>query len=289
MIVLGGSSCQVLAKEVADDLGCELGNLTTKRFPDGELYLRINSDVRGDDLVVIQSISRPQDSSMVELLILLETLKDLGAGKTITVVPYYGYGRQDKRFNDGEAISARVVAKHIQLDSDVFYTINVHEKHIMDFFDIPTRELDASALLGDYFKMHDLEDPVVMAPDIGAMALAKGIAEYVGCDCDYLEKKRLRPGEVETKPKTLDVKDKDVILVDDMIDSGGTMIEAIKLLKSQNAGNVLVGCIHPVLTGSTISNLFASGAVDVVATNTLPSQISFITVSPLISMALKKL
>jgi ribose-phosphate pyrophosphokinase len=287
-IVFGGSACQILAKEVADELNFELGQPTIKNFPDGERYLRIDSDVKGKDCIVIQSTSKPQDSNLFELLTILETLKDLGAAKISTVVPYFGYGRQDKRFLEGEAVSARVAAKHIQLNSDEFFTINVHQTEILKFFSIPATVLDAAPMLGDYFKTHELEAPVVIGPDKGAIELAKNVASIIGCGSDYLEKRRIAPGQVEMKPKTLDIADKDVILVDDMIDSGGTMLEAINMLRAQKAGNVLVGCVHPVLTGNVITRLFGAGAVDVIATNTIPSEISFITAAPLIANALKR-
>ncbi len=286
--VFGGSACQILAKEVADELGSELGQLTVKNFPDGEYYLRIDSDVKGKDCVAIQSTSKPQDSNLFELLAILETLKDMGASKISTVVPYFGYGRQDKRFLGGEAVSARVAAKHIQMNSDEFFTVNVHQTEILKFFSIPATVLDAAPVLGDYFKTHELEAPVVIGPDKGAIELAKSVANIIGCGSDYLEKRRIAPGQVEMKPKNLDVADKDVILVDDMIDTGSTMIEAINMLRAQKAGNVLVGCVHPVLTGNVVTRLFGAGAVDAVATNTIPSQISFITVAPLIANALKK-
>ncbi|MBI5253251.1 MAG: ribose-phosphate diphosphokinase, partial [Euryarchaeota archaeon] len=278
----------ILAKEVADELGSELGQLTIKNFPDGERYLRIDSDVKGKDCVAIQSTSKPQDSNLFELLAILETLKDMGAGKISTVVPYFGYGRQDKRFLGGEAVSARVAAKHIQMNSDEFFTVNVHQTEILKFFSIPVAILDAAPVLGDYFKIHQLEAPVVIGPDKGAIELAKSVAGIVGCGSDYIEKRRIAPGQVEMKPKNLDVANKDVILVDDMIDTGSTMIEAINMLRAQKAGNVLVGCVHPVLTGNVVTRLFGAGAVDAVATNTIPSQISFITVAPLIANALKK-
>lgn len=287
-IVFGGSACQILAKEVADELNFELGQLTVKNFPDGERYLRIDSDVKGKDCIAIQSTSKPQDSNLFELLAILETLKDMGASKISTVVPYFGYSRQDKRFLGGEAVSARVIAKHIQLNSDEFFTVNVHQTEILKFFSIPATVLDAAPVLGDYFKIHELEAPVVIGPDKGAIELAKSVAGIVGCSSDYLEKRRIAPGQVEMKPKNLDVADKNVILVDDMIDTGSTMIEAINMLRAQKAGNVLVGCVHPVLTGNVVTRLFGAGAVDAVATNTIPSQISFITVAPLIANALKK-
>ena len=288
MIVFGGSSCQVLGKEVSDGLGVDFGSLFVKKFPDGELYLRVDSEVKGEDVVVVQSISKPHGENLWELLLLLDTLKDLGCGKITTVVPYYGYGRQDKVFNRGEALSSRAIAQHIQLNSDEFLTINLHEKHILDFFTIPSRELDATPLLGEYYGSFDLDCPLVLAPDSGALQLAEGVSKGLGADCNHLEKNRLEPCKVETKSKNVNAKGRDVIIVDDMIDSGGTIVEALKILKDQGAGDIYVSCVHPLFTGNVMGRLFSSGAVDIVATNTINSQVSFVTVSSLIIEALKQ-
>jgi ribose-phosphate pyrophosphokinase len=286
MIIFGGSTCQSLAREVAEELGAKIGELTMKQFPDGERYLCVDIDVKGKDCVVIQSTSKPQDENIMELLQLLDTLKENGAGKVTTVVPYFGYGRQDKCFKDGENLTSKTISKHIEISSDEFYSVNLHKKHILDFFKIPAKELDAGPILGEYFKTHELEAPVVIGPDNGAERLAAGVADVLNCPYDYLEKKRLGPGQVEMKPKKIDVAGKDVILVDDIIDTGGTMVEAMKMLLAQGAANILIGTIHPVLTGNIISRLFANGAADVVATNTINSQISYLTVSSLIAEAL---
>lgn len=285
-VVFGGSTCQVLAMEIAREADFEAGYLTIKKFPDGERYLRIESDVEGKECIVVQSTCRPQDKNVLELLSILDTLRDLGAEKIISVVPYYGYSRQDKSFNPGECISSKTIAKHIQLNSDAFFTVNIHQKHVLDFFEIPAEELDATPLLGEYYKTLGLETPVVVAPDKGAKALAEGVAKVLGCDTDYLKKKRLGPGRVEVKPKEVEVQGSDMIIVDDIIDSGGTMLEAMKMLKAQGAEEVFIGCIHPVLTGNITTRLYSAGAADVVATNTIPSQISRVSVSPLIAKAL---
>lgn len=287
-LIIGGSSCQILAKEISDELKVELGAITTTRFPDGELYVRIDSDVKDKECAVIQSTCRPQDSNLFELFAILETLKDLGAKRITTVVPYFGYGRQDKRFKPGEAISARVAAKHISLHSDEFYAVNIHEKALLKFFQIPAQALDAAPALGEYFKSYELVEPLVIGPDDGAKDLAEGVSKVLGCKCDVIEKKRIAPGKVEMKKKELNAKDKDVVIVDDIIDSGSTVLSALEMLRSQDAANVFVGCVHPVLTGNIAARLFAAGSVDVVATNTIPSQISFITASSVIAPALSK-
>jgi ribose-phosphate pyrophosphokinase len=287
-IVFSGSSCQTLAKEVADELDSELGRLTIRRFPDGEKYVRIESDVKGKDCTVLQSICAPQDSHFFELLAILETLKEMGSREVMTVVPYYGYGRQDRSFEAGEAVSSRMIAKHIQLHSDAFLTVNIHKETILNFFQIPSQNLDASQELVEYFKTYEMEAPLVIAPDAGAISLAENVARGLHCPYDYLEKKRLAPGKVEMRPKNLDATGKNIILVDDIIDSGNTILEALRTLRLQEARDLFIGCIHPVLTGNVVSRLFATGAVDVVATNTIPSQISFITVSSLIAGALQE-
>ncbi len=287
-ILFPGSVCQVLGREVADEIGVEVGDITIKTFPDGERYLRVHSEVKGMECAVVQSTSRPQDANILELITLMETLRELGAAGVVAAVPYLAYGRQDRRFLPGEALSSRVVAKHISMGCDELITINIHEEHILDFFGVKARNLDASPVLGDYFECHELESPIVIAPDQGAQDIAREVASRVKGKHDYLVKQRLAPGKVEMSPKRLAVDGKDVVLVDDMIDSGSTMLEAIRILREQGASRVLVGCVHPVLTGNVVTRLFTWGAVDVVATNTIPSEISFITVSALLSQALKE-
>jgi ribose-phosphate pyrophosphokinase len=286
-ILFSGSVCQVLGRELADEAGAELGEVKIRRFPDGERYLRVQSEVKGKDCAVVQSTPRPQDANILELITLTETLKDLGAGKVVAVVPYLAYGRQDKQFLPGEALSSRVVAKHISMGCDEVITVNIHEEHILKFFGVDAKNLDASPMLGEYFEGHQLESPLVIAPDEGALYIAEGVAAQVKGSSDYLVKHRIAPGKVEMTPKNLKVRDKNVILIDDMIDSGSTMLEAIKILSAQGAANLLVGCIHPVLTGNIVTRLFSAGALDVVATNTIPSEISFITVSSLLAEALR--
>lgn len=261
--------------------------MEVKEFPDGERYFRIETDVKGEDCTVIQSISKPQHHNFFELMATLENLKDLGAKRIRAVVPYFGYGRQDQRFLDGEAITSRMIAKHIQLHADEFYSINLHKEAILDFFDIPAQNLDAFNLIGEYFKEKDLEDPIVVGPDMGASDLASKVADILCCNSDCLEKKRLGPGKVEMRPKNVDITDKDIIIVDDIIDSGGTVLTALKTLKAQAARSVHIACIHPVFTGNIVSRLNAAGAGDVVATNTIPSNVSRISVASIIASALK--
>ncbi len=284
-LVVGGSASQALAGEVAEALGLRIISCMIKRFPDGELYLKFEEDVDGKGFIVIQSTCRPQDSNILELIFIQETLKDLGAKKIITVVPYFGYGRQDRRFEHGEALSSKIVAKLIEGSSDYFITINPHKDHILEFFSIPTKGLDASPLLAEKFK--DSVD-FVLAPDKGAVNMAKNVAEILDAEYDYLKKKRIAPGVAETEIKNLNISNKSVLIVDDIIDSGGTIVNAVKTVR-ESAKNVYVACIHAVLSVNAVTRIYASGVKKVISTNTIPSQISEISVAPLLSSVLREI
>lgn len=287
MIVFGGGSSQTLAGEVANKLGCELGSAVLNSFPDGEKYVKIESPVEGEDVIVIQSTERPQDENLMELFFMLDALKDQWADVT-AVLPYYGYGRQDRAFTTGEAAAARTVAKHIEVGARKFLTINPHKEHILDYFDIPAASVDASRLIGEYFKERDLNRPVVVAPDAGSRGMAQRVADSLGCECANCEKKRLGPGKVVTSAEGINLKGNDVLIVDDIIDSGGTIVESAKALRSRGAGNIYVGCVHPVFTG-TASERINRIADGLVATNTIQTEYSKISVAGLIADAVKKI
>ncbi len=286
MIVIGGSSSQMLAREVAGALGCELGSAVIKRFPDGEKYVKVDSKVEGEDVVVVQSTSRPQDENLIELFLMLDALSDQWADVT-AVLPYYGYGRQDKSFAAGEAVAARTIAKHIEVSARRFITINPHKKYILDYFKIPSVSVDASSLIGEYFRERDLNQPVVVAPDAGARDMAQRVADSLGCECANCEKKRLGPGKVITSAENISLDGNDVLIVDDIIDSGGTIVESAKALRSRGAGNIYVACVHPVFTGAA-SERISRIADELVATNTIQTEYSKISVAGLIADAVKR-
>ncbi len=284
-LVVGGSASQALAGEVAERLNLGVLGCIIKRFPDGELYLKFEEDVSDKGFIVIQSTCKPQDSNIIELVFIQETLKDLGAKKIITIVPYFGYGRQDRRFESGEALSSKIVAKLIGESTDYFMTVNPHKDHILDFFKIPAKSLDASQLIGERFKG---EVDFVLAPDRGAVDIARNVASVLGAEFDYLEKKRIAPGVAETSYKELSVDGKNVLIVDDIIDSGGTIVNAVKAVRN-SAKNIYVACIHAVLSVNAVTRIYSAGVKRIVSTNTIPSQISEISVAPLISNALREI
>ncbi|MBM4240228.1 MAG: ribose-phosphate diphosphokinase [Euryarchaeota archaeon] len=286
-MIIGGSASQKLAANIAGELGDTLCSIETRKFPDGERYIRIKGKLE-DEAVVIQSTGYPQDENLIELFFLLKNLKTLDVNDIKVVIPYFGYGRQDKRFRSGEAVSASIVLDLLQ-DSGAskIFTINLHENNITEFFDIPVHNLSAMPLIADYIK-EILDDPVIIAPDKGALEHAEEIAGILRCEHDYLEKRRISPNEVETKPKNLDVDERQAVIIDDIISTGGTMINASKILKEHGASKIIVACVHPVLVGNSLLKIFATGVVDVVATNTLTSDVSVISVASLIADALRR-
>lgn len=286
-MIIGGSASQKLAAKVARDLGENLIPIETRRFPDGERYIRVNGKVP-KEVVVIQSTGYPQDENLMELFLLLKNLKSLGVERTRVVIPYFGYGRQERRFKSGEAVSAVIIAELLEAaGASEIYSINLHEKNIKEFFNIPVYEMSAMPLIANYIQ-ENLEDPMVIGPDKGALGFAREISNILNCECDYLEKVRISPEKVETKPKNLDVADRNVVIIDDIISTGGTIINATKMLKDLGAKKVVVGCVHPILVEDALLKIFAAGVDDVFSTDTLRSDVSTVSVAPLVAECLKK-
>jgi len=280
--IIGGPASQLLASRVARELDIKPALCEFNRFPDGEVYTRILDEPVGE-VTIIQSTAT--DSDLISLLQLIDACED--ASVINVVIPYMGYARQDKKFKSGEPISARVVARTI--NADRVFTINIHEMSVLGHFNPPATSIDASHLLGHYIASLDLADPLVVAPDSGALYLAERTASDLGMDFDYLDKTRLTGDTVTIKTKNMDVSGRDVVLIDDMIATGGTMAESIKLLKGQGARDVYLACVHPVLTQNAVLRLFNAGVRDIIATDTIEKAQSCVSVAPLIANALRGL
>ena len=303
-MIIGGSSSQDLAAHVARELNEELCYVETKKFPDGERYLRINGEI-SDEVTVIQSTGYPQDENLMELLFIISNLKDLGAKKVKVVVPYMGYARQEKRFNPGETVSAKIVCDLIQAaGADEFITFNIHEECVLNFFDIPARNISAMPAIAEYlnkkFFKKETAKPLIIAPDKGAYGFAQEISEIIGCDCTYLTKVRLGPDKVETKIVDVrcdsesentvnvdNVKGMHAIIIDDIIATGGTIVNAINILKQYGAESVDVCCVHPILTNNGATRIYAAGANKIIGTNTLSSDTSRVSIAKAIADALR--
>jgi ribose-phosphate pyrophosphokinase len=285
-MIIGGSASQKLAAKIAKELECPLIPIETKRFPDGERYIRIKGKVN-EEVTVVQSTGYPQDENLIELFLILKNLKSMGVKRIKVVIPYFGYGRQERRFKSGEAVSAVIIADLLEAaGADEIFCINLHEDNIKEFFQIPVHNLSAMQPIAKYVR-DNLNDPVIVAPDKGALGFAKEIAEILGCEYDYLEKTRLSPEVVETKPKNLDVKGKEAVIIDDIISTGGTIVNATKILKEHGATKVVVSCVHPVLVEDALLKLFAADVDDVIATDTLRSDVSIISVAQIVADAIK--
>ena len=285
-MIIGGSASQKLAAKIAKELECPLIPIETKRFPDGERYIRIKGKV-DEEVTVVQSTGYPQDENLIELFLILKNLKSMGVKKIKVVIPYFGYGRQERCFKSGEAVSAVIIANLLEAaGADEIFCINLHEDNIREFFQIPVHNLSAMKPIADHIK-ETTTNPVIVAPDKGALGFAKEIAEILGCEYDYLEKTRISPEVVETKPKNLDVKGKEAVIIDDIISTGGTIVNASKILKEHGATKVVVSCVHPVLVEDALLKIFAADVDDVIATDTLRSDVSLISVAQLVADALK--
>ena len=285
MKIIGGPSSQTLACRVAAQLQCAPTVTDYVRFPDNEQYLKILDDVDGEDVVIIQNTTT--DSDLIALLQLLDACET--AKRIKVVIPYMGYARQDKLFNKGEAISARAMAKTIAAASlDSVLTINLHEKTILNHFTCPASDLDASALIGKYISDLRLDRPLLIAPDKGVKNMVEKMAAGLDLDHDVFEKTRFSGDLVAIKEKPMDIQGRDVIIVDDMIATGGTMAEAVKILYQNGAKDIYTACVHPVLTRNAVLRLSNAGVKDIISTDTIEKIQSHISVAPLIADALRK-
>lgn len=276
-----------LAKALAKELGASFVDIALERhpggFPDGERYVRLLGFVAGDHVVLVQTTW--PDPKIVELLLLADAIRDAGGRRITAVVPYFGYGRQDKRFLEGEAVSAKTIAKHLSVDCDELFTMAVHNPEILKTFPIPAHEVDGMPALARYLKSADVD--MLLAPDENAIRFAKAASTICGKPYDYLEKQRIDSYTVKITAKKLAVRGKAVAIVDDVISTGGTIATAAKELKAQGARRVSAACVHGLFVGKAAENLTACD--EVVATDTVMSPYTKVSVAPEFAAAIRKL
>jgi ribose-phosphate pyrophosphokinase len=276
MYVVGGSTSPSLSKELAKSLKAKLAKVEIKRFPDDECYVRIDDDLADEDVFLVQT-SWP-DKNIVELLLLQDAIKEFEVSSLTTVVPYFGYARQDKQFKPGEPISARAIARTIQMNTDEFITVDVHAPSIIDWFDdISAHNVAAYPQIGKHLKGKGIE--LILSPDEGRADNAKRVADVVNCESDYLVKERLDGDTVKMTPKKLDVKGKNVAIVDDIISTGGTIVKAAEQLRKQGAIKIYAVCTHGVFAANAIPRLEAV-CDEVCTTDTIENPKTCITVAP---------
>lgn len=291
------NSNRKLASEMAELLGCELGKCSVSRFSDGEIQISIEENVRGSEIFIIQSTSGPVNEHILEILIMIDALKRASASKINVVIPYFGYARQDRKARSREPITAKLVANLLETAGATrVLTIDLHTAQMQGFFDIPVEHLIGVPILSQYFEDKGLEDVVVVAPHNGSIGRARKMANLLHAPLALVDKRKLEENVAETFSVIGNVKGKNAIMIDDLIDTGTTITLAAKALAENGAKSIYVGCTHPVFTGESIDKIESSPITELVVTNTiqLPNEkvipkLKIISVAPLLVDAIDRI
>lgn len=293
--IFTGTANVAFAKELARYLDVALSSAIINRFSDGEINVKISESVRGKEIYIIQPTCKPTNDNLMELLIMVDAFKRSSASNINAVIPYFGYARQDRKAAPRVPISAKLVANLLQSAGvNRIITMDLHAGQIQGFFDIPVDNLYGSIVFYDYIKAKNLKNPIIASPDIGGVARARHFAERLGLQLVIVDKKRERANESEVMNIIGDVKDKSVIMVDDIIDTAGTMVKAADVLKKNGAISVIALGTHAVFSGDAI-NKIENGALDEVAvTNSIPfenksKKIKVLSVAPLFAEVIRRI
>ncbi|MBL7048947.1 MAG: ribose-phosphate pyrophosphokinase [Nitrospira sp.] len=293
-----GNSNLQLANEIAGVLGISLGEATVSNFSDGESYVQINENVRGDDVFVLQSTCTPVNNNLMELLLMIDALKRASAGRITAVLPYYGYARQDRKAQPRVPISARLVADLLSTTGvDRVLTVDLHAGQIQGFFDIPVDHLYAAPVLTDYLKKTYKNDVVVVSPDAGGVERARAFSKRLNATLAIIDKRREKANVSEVMNVIGDVAGKNAILFDDMIDTAGTITQAAAAIKANGAKRVIATCAHAVLSGPALDRINQSVLEEVIVTNTIPmdekqlkcKKLKVLSVAGLLGEAIKRI
>jgi len=268
--VFSGRSNRPLAERIAADIGEPLGQCEIRTFSDGEIWAKYSENIRGCDVFIIQSTNPPAEN-LLELLIMIDAAKRSSARKVAAVIPYFGYARQDRKDQPRVSITAKLVANLLtEAGADRIITMDLHAPQIQGFFDIPVDHLYSSAVLVKYFSRKKLERLAVASPDVGGIKMARAYAKRLGADLVVIDKRRPRQNEAEVMNIIGDVSDRDIIIIDDLVDTAGTLVNAVAALKQAGAREVYAAATHPVLSGAAMERISASQLKTLVVTDTLP-------------------
>jgi ribose-phosphate pyrophosphokinase len=269
LLLVSGRANPPLVEEIGQRLGEEIDSATIRNFADGELFVRIDKNARGRDVVIIQPTNSPAEN-MMELLLLIDAATRASAARVTAVVPYFGYGRQDRKDQPRVAIGAKLMANlMVAAGADRVVSIDFHQHQIQGFFDIPVDHLYAAPVFTKYFREKGLKDLVVVAPDVGSAKMARGYSKRLGATFAIIDKRRPAPNASEVMSVVGDVDGKTCILTDDMIDTGGTLANAVHALKERGARKVYAAATHALLSGSAAEKLSAAPLEELVVTNTI--------------------
>lgn len=296
ILLLSGTGNRPLAESIARELGGVLCDVTVEPFADGEIFVRINENVRGRDTFIVQPTGPPAEN-IIELLLLIDAAKRASAARVTAVVPYFGYARQDRKDQPRVAIGAKLMANMItHAGADRLVSVDFHQHQVQAFFDIPVDHLYALPVFVEHYKERDLDPLVVVASDVGAAKMARGYARRLGGEIAMIDKRRPAPNVAEVVNVVGDVQGKNCLIPDDMIDTGGTIAEAVKALKTQGAAKVYVNATHGLLSGSAVSTLAEAPLDEIAVTDTiyLPEQkqwpaLRILSVAPLLASAIRNI
>jgi len=271
-VLFTGNSNPALAQEMAKSLGVELGKASVGRFSDGEVTVEVQQNVRARDVFVVQSTCAPTNENLMELLIMVDALKRASARRITAVIPYFGYARQDRRPRSMRVpISAKVVANLLEtVGVERVLTMDLHADQIQGFFDIPVDNIYASPVLLSDLKSKAYADLVVVSPDVGGVVRARALAKQVGCDLAIIDKRRPKANVSEVMHVIGEIDGRNCVIMDDMIDTAGTLVKAAEVLKERGAKRVFAYCTHPILSGPAVDRIANSQLDEVVITNTIP-------------------
>ena len=300
MKLFAGNATPDLAKKIADRLYTRLGNATVDRFSDGEVHVQINENVRGCDIFVIQSTCAPTNDNLMELIVMIDALRRASAGRITAVIPYFGYARQDRRLRSARVpITAKVVADFLSsVGVDRVLTVDLHAEQIQGFFDVPVDNCFSSQIFVEDMLTLNLKKPCVVSPDMGGVVRARAIAKLLNnADIAIIDKRRPRPNVSEVMNLIGEVKDRDCIIVDDIIDTGGTLCKAAAALKERGAKSVTAYGTHAVLSGDAYKNVSESALDHLVVSDSVPARDNFkklksfrqLTLAPMLAEAIRRI
>jgi ribose-phosphate pyrophosphokinase len=294
--LIAGTAHRALCEAISASLDLPLANAHVGRFPDGEVDIKVEEDLRGSDCFVLQPTCPPVNDNWIELLLLIDTLRRSSAGRITAVMPYYGYARKDRKDEGRVPISAKVLANTLSISgAHRVVTIDMHAAQIQGFYDIPVDHLYAKPVLLGRLRELEIEDPVVVTPDVGGIKMARGYAKPMGSDLAIVDKRRISGSRIAIEHVIGDVEGRNVIIVDDMISTGGSITEAAKILRQNGARTIVIAVTHPVFCGPAIERLANAPVDKVLVTDTIPrgddwpDVIETVSVAPLLAQAINNI
>jgi ribose-phosphate pyrophosphokinase len=295
--LFSGNANRPLAEEIAKYLHLPVGDAEVSRFSDGEVFVQVNENVRGTDVFVLQPTCPPVNDNLMELLVMIDALKRASARRITAVLPYYGYARQDRKVQPRVPITAKLVADLLEAAGvDRVLALDLHAGQIQGFFNIPVDHLFAAPVIIDYLGKKDLRDPVIVSPDAGGVERARAIAKRLKAGLAIIDKRREGPNQAIAMHLIGDVRGRDAVVIDDMIDTAGTLVQAVGALEREGARRILACGVHAVLSGPAIERIQASPLEETVVTNSIPvppekqfARLTILSVAPLLGEAIRRI